>query len=82
MMNKYTHHLSVAFVVSLEKFPTIGHKKSLPEIRFSIRTGRRGVLRGIYSWTVYKFCVLSGLLNDYSSLFKKNMQKNCRLNLL
>ncbi len=39
MMNKYTHHLSVAFVVSLEKFPTISHKKSLPEIRFPNRTG-------------------------------------------
>ena len=39
MMNKYTHHLSVAFVVSLEKFPIIGHKKNLPEIRFPIRTG-------------------------------------------
>ena len=47
MMNKYTHHLSVAFVVCLEKFPTIGHKKSLPEIRFTIRTGG-GVFYGVY----------------------------------
>ncbi len=47
MMNKYTHHLSVAFVVSLEKFPTIGHKKSLPEIRFPNRTGG-GVFYGVY----------------------------------
>lgn len=46
MMNKYTHHLSVAFVVSLEKFPTICHKKSLPEIRFSNRTGG-GVFYGV-----------------------------------
>lgn len=46
MMNKYTHHLSVAFVVSLEKFPTISHKKSLPEIRFSNRTGG-GVFYGV-----------------------------------
>lgn len=47
MMNKYTHHLSVAFVVSLEKFPIIGHKKSLPEIRFPNRTGG-GVFYGVY----------------------------------
>lgn len=47
MMNKYTHHLSVAFVISLEKFPTISHKKSLPEIRFPIRT-EGGVFDGVY----------------------------------
>lgn len=34
MMNKYTHHLSVAFVVSLEKFPIIGQKKSPLEYYF------------------------------------------------
>lgn len=39
MNNKYTHHLSVAFVVSLEKFPTVSHKKSLPEIRFQFKQG-------------------------------------------
>lgn len=53
MMNKYTHHLSVAFVVSLEKFPTISHKKSLPEIRFTNRTGGRGVLRCLGTGAVY-----------------------------
>ena len=47
MMNKYTHHLSVAFVVSLEKFPIIGQKKSLPEIRFTSRTGG-GVFYGVF----------------------------------
>ena len=46
MMNKYTHHLSVAFVVCLEKFPTVSHKKSLPEIRFPCRTGG-GVFYGV-----------------------------------
>lgn len=46
MMNKYTHHLSVAFVVCLEKFPIISHKKSLPEIRFSYRTWG-GVFYGV-----------------------------------
>lgn len=39
MNNKYTHYLSVAFVVYLENFPKICHKKSLPEIRFPNRTG-------------------------------------------
>ena len=53
MMNKYTHHLSVAFVVSLEKFPRIGQKKSLPEIRFPIRTGG-GVFYGVLERGQYK----------------------------
>lgn len=52
MMNKYTHHLSVAFVVSLEKFPTISHKKSLPEIRFTNRTGG-GVFYGVFIRGLY-----------------------------
>lgn len=46
MMNKYTHHLSVAFVICHIKFPIIGQKKSLPEIRFPIRTGG-GVFYGV-----------------------------------
>ena len=46
MNNKYTHHLSVAFVVYLEKFPTISHKKSLPEIRFQSKQGG-GVFYGV-----------------------------------
>lgn len=52
MMNKYTHHLSVAFVVSLEKFPIISHKNSSPEIRFTNRIGGRGeMLRLKYSYS-------------------------------
>lgn len=47
MMNKYTHHLSVAFVICHIKFPIIGQKKSLPEIRFPIRTGG-GVFYGVF----------------------------------
>ena len=57
MMNKYTHHLSVAFVVSLEKFPTIGHKKSLPEIRFTNRT-RGGVFYGVLERGQYISCLI------------------------
>ena len=48
MMNKYTHHLSVAFVVSLEKFPTIGHKNPSPKFDFQSEQGERvfyGVLK-------------------------------------
>lgn len=59
MMNKYTHHLSVAFVVSLEKFPIIGQKKSLPEIRFTSRTGG-GVFYGVLERVQYScnYCAI------------------------
>lgn len=58
MNNKYTHYLSVAFVVYLENFPKICHKKSLPEIRFTNRIGG-GVFYG----------VLERVQVSYSSLF-------------
>lgn len=52
MMNKYTHHLSVAFVVSLEKFPTISHKNSSPKFDLQSEQGE-GVLRGLGAGAVY-----------------------------
>lgn len=66
MMNKYTHHLSVAFVVSLEKFPIISHKKSLPEIRFSYRTWG-GVFYGVLQRAEYShfFSVKTALSHPY-----------------
>lgn len=39
MMNKYTHHLSVAFVVSLEKFPIISHKNPSPKFDLQSEQG-------------------------------------------
>lgn len=39
MMNKYTHHPSVAFVVCLEKFPIIGYKKTSPKFVFQTELG-------------------------------------------
>lgn len=53
MMNKYTHHLSVAFVVSLEKFPTISHKKIPPRNSIYKPNRGRGVLWGICRRTEY-----------------------------
>ena len=50
MNNKYTHHLSVAFVVSLEKFPIISHKKTSPKFVFQSEQGG-GVFYGVF---VYK----------------------------
>lgn len=47
MMNKYTHHLSVAFVVSLEKFPIISHKKTSPKFVFQIEQGE-GCFTGVF----------------------------------
>lgn len=52
MMNKYTHHLSVAFVVSLEKFPTIGHKNPSPKFDFQSEQGGEGVLRSVETYDV------------------------------
>lgn len=46
MNNKYTHHLSVAFVVSLEEFPIIDHKNPSPKFVFQTEQGE-GVLRGV-----------------------------------
>lgn len=39
MNNKYTHHLSVAFVVSLEEFPIIDHKNPSPKFVFQTEQG-------------------------------------------
>lgn len=52
MNNKYTHHLSVAFVVSLEEFPIIDHKNPSPKFVFQTEQGG-GVLRGLGAGAVY-----------------------------
>ena len=67
MMNKYTHHLSVAFVVCLKKFPIISHKKSLPEIRFPNRTGE-GVFYGVLERGQY-------ILLDITSVRRKILRQ-------
>lgn len=50
MMNKYTHHLSVAFVVSLEKFPIVSHKNPSPKFVLQTEQGE-GCFTGVYVCT-------------------------------
>lgn len=55
MMNKYTHHLSVAFVVSLEKFPTISHKNPSPKFVLQIEQGEGCFTGSCNVWNILRF---------------------------
>ena len=65
MMNKYAHHLSVAFVVSLEKFPKSATKNPSPKFVFQSEQGGGVFYGGVCRRTEY----VKELLMDRNSIY-------------
>ena len=95
MMNKYAHHLSVAFVVRLEKFPIISHKNPFPKFVFQSEQGKGCFTGYLYedrmddtSILEFHYLIFSHLLytsnylDDYILFYVYRTDKASMLNLI